>query len=124
MTPTILRGAVAATALLLATAAPSAAAWKTETTVHGAKLQACRSTVDDRPVIQVRLDNRSGEHAHRGGIHRVDSEQSRTVRAAAGRISRVKRIGAPAGSGFDTFVGEINGPSAGGGVDVSRLPRC
>lgn len=124
MTPTILRGAVAATALLLVTATPAAAAWKTETTVHGAKLQACRATVDGKPVLKVRLDNRKGKHAHRGGIHRVGSEQSRTLRAAAGRISAVRQIGAPAGASFETYVGDINGPSAGGGVDVSRLPRC
>lgn len=124
MTSTLLRAAVAATALLLATATPATAAWKTETVVHGAKLQACRATVDDRPVLKIRLDNRQGKHAHRGGIHRTGSQQSRTVRAAAGRISAVKQIGAPAGASFETFVGEIDGPSAGGGVDVSRLPRC
>lgn len=124
MTPTLLRGAAAATALLIATAAPATAAWQSVTVVHGAKLQACRTTVDGSPVLQVRLDNRQGKHAHRGGIHRTGSQQSRSFRAAAGKVSPVKRIGAPAGALFETYVGDIDGPSAGGGVDVSSLPRC
>lgn len=119
-----LRASAAATALLLATAAPADAAWKVITNVHRAKLQVCRTTVDGEQHLKLRLDNRRGQHAHRGGLYRLDEEMTRGVRVKAGKISRTKLIPAPPGSSFDTYVGEIDGPTAGGGFSPAEAPRC
>lgn len=118
----VLLTALASTVLVLGSTAPASAAWKTSTVVHGAKLQVCKTFVQGRPFLRARLDNRRGEHAHRGGLSRPG--QSRTLTARAGRISEVKQLSVNGSRSFSTYVADVDGPGAGGGLDPRDVPRC
>ncbi|WP_182525861.1 hypothetical protein [Nocardioides dongkuii] len=116
---------VLSTMLLLGvtSSAPAAAGWTSDTTIHDAKLQVCRTTVKGTAYLRLRLDNRAGKHAHRGGVYRrTGGATSREVRAAAGRISAVKKIKITKNARFDTYVGEIGGAAAGG--VIGSYGRC
>ncbi|MCH1864910.1 hypothetical protein [Nocardioides sp. CFH 31398] len=104
----------------------ASAAYETVTTVHGAKLQACRATLGGDRAIRFRLDNRGARHAHEGGVFRNRGEvtDSFRVRASAGRLSGVKAVRLRAGDRLDSYVGEVDGPGAGGGFSRAELPRC
>lgn len=119
--------ALIASGLALGTvAAPpaSAATWDTATKVHGAKLQFCKVKRKPRVfTLRMRLVNKAGDHRHRGFIY-ANGVKRMEVRARAGRISKVKAIRVRSGFSFVTGVGEINGPTAGGGHSLAETPRC
>lgn len=119
-------GVLAGTALSLSavTASPADAAWSTQTTVHGAKAQVCKVPVrGQRPWLRLRLDNRAAPHGHEATLSRAGGGRV-TVRAAAGRVSGTQQLRWRTGDRFGTGVNDIDGPGAGGGVDLSRVPRC
>lgn len=102
----------------------SASTWDTVTTVHGAKLQFCKVKRKSGVfLLRMRLVNKAGKHRHRGFIY-VREVKRMEVRARAGRISKVKAIRVKSGFSFVTGVGDINGPTAGGGHSLSETSRC
>lgn len=75
----------------------SQAAWGTQHTFHGAKLQLCKTRSEGSSrydVLRMRLDNRGARHVHHGSIGRNRNGRYTgvMVRAAAGRMSSVKSI--------------------------------
>jgi hypothetical protein len=108
--------------------APAAdAAWTTWGKRHGASAQVCRETLPgDRVRIKLRLDNRGSDHWHRATIFRdrggVITEIE--VRAAAGRLSRVRSIVLAPGDEAGLTVHEPDGGAAGDMLRPGSLRRC
>ena len=104
----------------------ASAAYATVTRVHDARLQVCRATVGGDPAIRFRVDNRRARHAHEGGVYRNrgGSTQSFRVRAAAGRTSSVRTVTVRSSDRLDSYLGDVDGPGAGGGFSRGELPRC
>lgn len=111
---------------LVATAPSASAAWKTQHTFHGAKVQLCKARMAGGWRIKVRVDNRNGDHVHHGSIGRTRGNRStfQTVRAAAGRISPVKSVTYRAGDTLDWGGGETEGINFGDMTTPSRISVC
>lgn len=108
-------------------ASPAHAAWGSFTNVHDARAQLCKVRLDDGVFrVRLRLDNRKADHAHRGLLYRDrdGGTTSTKVRADAGAVSGVKAVRWRSGDSLVSAVGEIDGPSAGGGVGIGEIPRC
>lgn len=125
--PTALAAAVGLTLGLLVATAPSAsAAWQTQQTFHGAKVQLCKVRISGGWRIKVRLDNRRGDHVHHGAVGR-DRNGRYTgvqVRAAAGRISSVKSVTYRAGDDLSWGGGEGEGINFGDMTTPGRISAC
>jgi hypothetical protein len=114
-------------ALLLAVAPSAHAAWGTQHTFHGAKVQLCKmTTAGGSTRVRVRVDNRGGEHTHHGSVGRTRNGEyhSVQVRAAAGRVSSVKAITYRLGDDLDWGGGEGEGINFGDSTRIGRIPAC
>lgn len=124
----LLLGALLAAVTLVATVqAPASAAWKTSTSIDGGKLQVCKRYVRGQNYVRFRLDNRRADHTHLGGLSRTRNGDTRSfsVRAAAGRVSRVVQVPVRPSDSLSTGVGEVTGEGGGGGTGpLSTFPRC
>lgn len=108
---------------VLAVAPAAHAAWRTEHTFHGAKLQLCKAAPWR---IKVRVDNRNGDHTHHGsvGYTRNGDYDGVQVRAAAGRVSKARTITYRAGDELSWGGGEGEGINFGDLLRPAGLPRC
>jgi hypothetical protein len=115
------------TLTLLVAAAPSAsAAWKTQHTFHGAKVQLCKARMSGGWRVKVRLDNRNGKHVHHGAVGRDRNGiyDGVEVRAAAGRVSGVKSVTYRRGDDLLWGGGEGEGINFGDGTTIGRITVC
>lgn len=125
--PAALTAAVALVlGLLVATAPAAQAAWGTQQTFHGAKVQLCKVRGDGYHRIRVRLDNRRGKHTHHGSVGRTRDNRYHgvIVRARAGKVSATKSIVYRSGDQLDWGGGEGEGINFGDAVRLGRVPRC
>lgn len=121
-------GTVAGLALttVLVTAPAADAAWKTQQTFHGAKVQLCKTPAAGGWRVKVRVDNRNGDHVHHGSIGRTRNGKYAgvQVRAAAGRISPTKSVLYRAGDQLDWGGGEGEGINFGDMAVIGQITRC
>ena len=115
---TAMPGLVLATSL--ATAPAAHAAWSTQHTFHGAKVQVCKTANGQR--LKVRVDNRRGNHPHTGSVN--VGEAYVQVRAAAGRISGTKAIAFAPGDDLSWGGGEAAGIHFGDMIVLRKVSRC
>lgn len=111
---------------LVATAPSASAAWSTQHTFHGAKVQLCKARISGGWRVKVRLDNRNGKHVHHGSVGRTRGNDSvfATVRAAAGRVSGVKSVTYRAGDELSWGGGETEGINFGDQARIGRIAAC
>lgn len=112
--------------LLVATAPAANAAWGTQHTFHGAKVQLCKVRTTGGYRVKVRVDNRGGRHTHHGSVGRTRNRQydGVQVRAAAGRISTMKAVTYRAGDQLSWGAGEGEGINFGDAARIGLIPLC
>lgn len=115
--PLMLAGAL----LSVPTSAQAAQNWEGMLWMHGGVTQVCKQPAVGGWTIKVRMDNRKGNHMHRGSIgNRAGKWVS--VQAGAGNVSKVKTLFTT--RTFSVGIGDANGDKGAGDIPIADLNRC